>query len=323
MYTFGDITTEVAVLVQRDQDVTFVTKCQLWVNMGATVAFNEYDYWEELQTPMTAFNSVQGQETYYMPSNFDKPTRIYDLTNNRKLTIQTREEYFDSNISNISNKTTGTPQYASIYGIDAVNYIETSGFNVKVNSSSASDTGGIIVRIEGWLDVAKTILGYTNITISSSSPTSYIVDPNNVTFYGITRLTKSNDTIGFITLADQSSPTPNVLGTIAPVDRESRYPVLYLGLIPSGVFKYSGFYKRRIKKMTDPNDYPFAEIGDFLHLYALGWAYMEEKETIPRAQIVWDKAKELIGEQIRNEQDKLGPDFQHKFVPQNSQSHRF
>ena len=77
--------------------------------MGATVAFNEYDYWQELQTPMTPFSSVIGQETYYMPSNFDKPTRLYDFTNNRKLTMQTREEYVDANISNISGKVTGTP----------------------------------------------------------------------------------------------------------------------------------------------------------------------------------------------------------------------
>ena len=322
MYTFGDITTEVAVLVQRDQDVTFVTKCQLWVNMGATVAFNEYDYWEELQTPMTAFNSVQGQETYYMPSNFDKPTRLYDFTNNRKLTMQTREEYVDANISNISGAVQGTPQYAMIYGVNAVNYIETSGFMVQVKSSNSLDNGGFVVRVEGWLDSAKTILGYTNINISTSSPTSYVVDPTNTTFYGITRITKSGDTIGFITLADQAG-TPNVLGTIAPVDRESRYPVLYLGLIPDGVFSYGGYYKRRIKKMTNVYDYPFAEIADFLHLYALGWAYMEEKETVDRATIVWQKANDLLMQQIRNQMNKMGPDFQNKFVPQTSQTHRF
>jgi hypothetical protein len=322
VYTFNDLTTGIATLVQRDQDSTFITKCQRWVNMGAVIAYNMYDYWQELQTPMTPFSSVAGQEKYYMPSNFDKPTRFYDFTNNRKMTIQTREEYVDANIASISGAVTGTPQYVSIYGVNAVNYVETSSFSVQAKSSSSQDISGFIVRVEGWLDSAKTILGYTNIAISSSAPTSYVVDPNGVVFYGITRITKSGDTIGFITLADQAG-TPNVLGTIAPVDRESRYPVLYLGLIPSGVFSYGGLYKRRIKKMTDPNDYPFAEIGDFLHLYGLGWAYMEEKETIPRAQLTWDKAKELIHEQIRNEMNKLGDDQQHKMVPSTSQAHRF
>lgn len=322
MYTFGDTYKGVATLVQRDQDQTFLTKCQRWVNLGATIAFNMYDYWQELQTPMTSFTSTSGQEKYYMPSNFDKPTRLYDFTNNKKLTIQTREEYVDANISSISNSVLGIPEYGMIYGVNAVNFVNSSSFSVQAKSSSSLDTAGIVVRVEGWLDVAKTILGYTNITISSSSPTSYVADPSGTVFYGITRITKSSDSMGFITLADNAG-TPNALGTIAPVDRESRYPVLYLGLIPNAVIKYGGLYKRRIKKMTDDNDYPFAEIADFLHLYALGWAYMEEKETVPRAQITWDKAKELIGQQIRNEQDKLGPDFQHKFVPQTSQTHRF
>lgn len=322
MYTFQDIYTGVAILVQRDQDTTFLAKCQRWVNMGAIIAANMYDYWEELQQPMYPFNSVAGQEKYYMPSDFDKPTRLYDFTNNRKLTVQTREEYVDANIASVSAKTQGTPQYASIYGVSAVNFVETTSFKVQAKSSSVLDTTTPVVRVEGWLDSAQTILGYTNITISSSSPTTYVIDPGSTTFYGITRITKSADTMGFITLADQAG-TPNVLGNISPVDRESRYPVLYLGLIPSGVFSYGGNYKRKIKKMTDNNDYPFADIGDFLHLYALGWAYMQEKETVPRAQITWDKSKELIGEQIRNEMDKLGPDHQHKFVPQTSQVHRF
>ena len=75
--------------------------------------------------------------------------------------------------------------------------------------------------------------------------------------------------------------------------------------------------------MTNDYDYPFAEIGDFLHLYGLGWAYMEEKETVDRATIVWTKANELLSQQIKNEMTKLGPDFQNKFVPQTSQTHRF
>lgn len=322
MYTFGQIYTEVATLVQRDQDPLFTSKCQLWVNMGAILAANMYDYWEELQVDMQPFNSTSGQQIYYMPSDFDKPTRLWDFTNNRRLTIQTREEYVDANISSVSGGVTGEPQYASVYGVSAVNFVGSGSFMVQVKSSSTLDTNGFTIRIEGWIDSAMTILGYTNIVISSSSPTSYVVDPNATLFYGITRMTKSGTTMGFISVADQTG-AKNVLGNIAPNDAESRYPKLYLGLIPNGTFSYNGTYKRKIKRMVDINDYPFADISDYLHLYALGWAYMEEKETVQRAQIVWDKAKELIETQIRNEMDKLGPDHQHKFVPQNSQAHRF
>lgn len=320
MYTFGETVTGVAILVQRDQDTTFTTKVQRWVNMGAVVAYNLYDYWEELQSEMTPFISVANKPIYYMPSDFDKPTRIYDFTNNRKLTIQTRQEYIDANISNISGGVTGTPQYASIYGVSAVNFVNTSSFSVQAKSSSNDDMNNCVIRIEGWLDTAKTILGYTNITISSGSPTTYITD--STVFYGITRITKSADTTGFITVADRSG-SPNILATIAPVDRESRYPSLYLGLIPSGSFVYGGLYKRKIKKMVDNNDYPFADISDFLHLYALGWAYSEEKETVERAEQTWGKATDLLNTQIRNQMNKLGDDQQHKIVPQTSQSHRF
>ncbi len=320
MFTFGETYTEVAVLLQRDQDPTFTAKCKYWVNLGATIAYNAYDYWQDLQMVMNPFSSVQGQETYYMPSDFDKPTRLYDFTNNRKLTIQTRQEYVDANISNISGAVQGTPQYGMIYGVSAVNVVATAPFTVKAKSSSASDTNTPTVRIEGWLDSAQTILGYTNIVISSGSPTTYVDDANAVSFYGITRVTKSADTIGFISLATSAG---TVIANIPPVDRESRYPVLYLGLIPQAAYNYGGLYKRKIKKMVNDNDYPFTDIQDFLILYATSWAYNEEKETVERAAATKTEAMNLLENQIRNEMNKLGDDFQHKMVPQTSQTHRF
>lgn len=320
MYNFGETYTEVAVLLQRDQDPTFVAKCKYWINLGATIAYNAYDYWEELQAVMTPFSSVQGQETYYMPSDFDKPTRIYDFTNNRKLTIQTRQEYVDANISNISGAVQGTPQYAMIYGVSAVNFVDTNSFSVQVKSSNIQDSNSITVRVEGWLDSFKTILGYENIVINSASPTTYV--QGSVVFYGLTRCTKSADTIGFVTVADQAG-TPNILAGIPPVDRESRYPVLYLGLIPQGAYNYGGLYKRKIKRMVNDYDYPFTDIQDFLILYGTGWAYNEEKETTERAQQIWTKANDLLMAQIRNQQNKLGDDHTLKFTPQNAQAHRF
>ncbi len=306
--------------MQRDQDPTFTAKCKYWVNLGATVAYNAYDYWQDLQQVLTPFSSVQGQETYYMPSDFDKPTRLYDYTNNRKLTIQTRQEYLDANISNVSGAVQGTPQYGMVYGVSAVNYIETSSFSVQVKSSSIDDTNNVVVRIEGWLDSAKTILGYESITISSASPTTYVT--GSIVFYGITRITKSADTTGFVTVADQSG-TPNILAKIAPVDRESRYPVLYLGLIPSAAYSYTGLYKRKIKKMVNDNDYPFTDIQDFLILYATAWAYNEEKETVERAAATKREAMDLLNNQIRNSMNKLGDDHQQRFTPQTAQTHRF
>lgn len=322
MYTFGENVAGVATLVQRDQDTSYLVKIERWINMGQVVAYNLYDYWQELETPLKPFVTVQGQETYYMPSNFDKPTRIYDYTNNRKLTIITRQEYSDANIATLASQQQGTSQYAMMYGVNAINVIPTLGFMVQVKSSNLTDTSNCVVRVEGWLDINQSILGYTDITISSAMPTTYVTDPNATIFYGITRVTKSLDTNGYISLATQAG-IPVVIATVAPVDRESRYPVLYLGLIPSGSFTYQILYKRTIKKMVNSNDYPFADISDFLHLYALGWALSEEKETVERATQIWTKANELIESQIRNQMNKMGDDFQHKMVPLTSQTHRF
>lgn len=319
MFTFGELITNVGTLAQRSGDSTYALKIPIWLNMAQSYAANKYDFWSELQALPWDFTTVNAQERYYLPSDFDKPFRIFDLTNNKKLAMATREEYYDANISNISAQTTGVPDTAMLYGINAIARLPTTSFTVKAKSSNASDINNFVVRVEGFIDSAKTILGYTNITISSSSPTVYVSDPNAVSFYQITRVTKSGDTVGFFTLADNSN---NILATIPPNDRESRYPVLYLGLIPNGTFNYEILYKRKIKKLIDNNDYPFADMDDFLTMYSVGMAYNEEKETQPRADSMFSLAEKFLNEAIRNEQNKLGTNFQNKITNATSQSHR-
>ena len=320
MFTFSEIVNKVAIIAQRSGDADYLTKIKDWVNFGHNFLANSYDFWSALQADPYRFTSVASTEKYYFPTDFDKPYRLFDRTNNRKLIWTTREEYYTSNISNISSANTGIPNNSMLYGIAAASYPISAGITVKAKSSSLSDNTGIIVRVEGWLDSAKTILGYENINISTGTPTTYATATSPTTFYGITRLTKSADTTGFITLADNNT---NILGTIAPYDRASRYPVLYLGLIPNGAYSYELLYKRRIKKLVDNNDYPFMDCEDFLILYAAGYAFHQEKESETRSQTMWQKAEEIRLLLLRNEMDKYGTDFQHKFVPQINQAHRF
>lgn len=286
--------------------------------MAQLYAANKYDFWSELQSTYS-FQTANAQQTYYMPSDFDKPTRIYDLTNNLKPTMITRENYFDANIATISNAQVGTPQYAMLYGINAINTVPSGAFTVQIKSSSSSDTSNPIGFIEGWLDAAKTIMGSTSITISSSSPTTYVPDPNAVSFYGITRFTKSANTTGFISLANNLG---TLMATIAPVDRESRYPVLYLGLIPAGTYNYQTLYKRKVKRLVNDNDYPFADMDDFIITYATAYAYSQEKETAERAAQMLQQADKLLDLAIVNEMSKLGTSYQQKFQNLTQQSHR-
>lgn len=318
MYSFGEINTKVALLAQRAGDPDYISKIKDWVNLGHVFVANSYDYWSELQAEPYNFTSANGTEKYYLPSDFDKPFRLFDNTNNKKLIWTTREEYYDANISSISSGSTGIPTWAQLYGIGAVSIPLTSPGIVKVKSSSLSDNSGITVRVEGWIDAAKTILGYENIVISTSSPTTYV--SGGVIFYGITHHSKSSDTEGFTTLADSSG---NLLAAIAPVDRQSRYPILYMGLIPGGSYSYQLMYKRKVKKLVDDNDYPFMDCSDYLILYALGYAFSQEKEAESRATQMWQKAEGLLALLMRNEQDKMGPGFQHKFTSKTSQAHRY
>lgn len=305
-------------MAQRQGDASYAANFPIWLNMGQMYASNKYDFWSELQSTYN-FASSANQETYYMPSDFDKPTRIFDLTNNIKQTMITREQYFDANISTISNAQIGVPQYAMLYGINAINVIPSSSFVVQVNSSSAADNANPVCFIEGWLDAAQTIMGSTSITINSANPTTYVVDPNNVSFYGITRFTKSANTTGFISMQTTGSV---LLATIAPVDRESRYPVLYLGLIPQGVYNYRTMYKRKVKRMVNDNDYPFADMDDFLITYAASYAYSQEKETAERAASMLAESEKLLDMAILNEMNKFGVNYQQKFQNLTAQSHR-
>lgn len=316
MFNFSEIVSKTAIILQRFGDPDYLSKIKDWVNLAQQYAVNSYDYWAELQSEYT-FSSTDGTEKYYLPSDFDKPFRLFDNTNYRKLTWTTREEYYSGNISTIASSQTGIPTYAMLYGVNGVARTISAATTVKVKSSSTNDNTGIIVRVEGWLDSAKTILGFDSITVSTSDPTSYT--SGTVSFYGIVSNTKSDDTDGYITIADSSS---NVLATIAAYDRSSRYPVLYLGLIPEDTFSYTTLYKRRANRMVNDYDYPFMNCSDFLINYSVGYGLQQEKESESRATVFMKMANDQLALLMRNEMNKMGPDKVNKFQNLTAQGHR-
>lgn len=316
MFNFSEIVSKVGIILQRSGDSDYLSKIKDWVNLAQQYAVNSYDYWSELQSEYT-FSTTDGTEKYYLPSDFDKPFRLFDTTNHVKLTWITREEYYSGNIATIADAQTGIPNYAMLYGVNGVSRTISAETTAKVKSSSTSDNTGIIVRIEGWLDSAKTILGYDSITVSTSDPTSYT--SGTVSFYGIVSCTKSTDTTGYITIADSSS---NILATIAPYDRSSRYPVLYLGLIPEDTFSYVTLYKRKANRMVNDYDYPFMNCSDFLINYAVGYGLQQEKESESRATVFMKMANEQLALLMRNEMNKMGSDKVNKFTNLTAQSHR-
>ena len=115
MLNFGELKTQVAEFVQRSGDSDYKTKIGTWLKMSHQSLMDVYDYWTDLQATYT-FTTVDGTEDYSMPTDFILPFRIFDMTNDRKLTIKTEEEYVESNIASVADATEGAPEFARIYG---------------------------------------------------------------------------------------------------------------------------------------------------------------------------------------------------------------
>lgn len=318
MFTNAELKTKIANLVQRSGDAAYITKIQDWLNFAQDYAYREYDYYAELECSYS-FSTVISQEAYYMPALFSMPLRLYNLTNNSKLTIQTEEVYTDSNLGSITGVTKGAPGFGRFYGISPVNRSVTTPITIKAKSSSLQDTTKPVVRVEGYVDSALSILGYDTITINSATPTTYQVSDNGISFYGFTKIAKSTDTTGYITIADNSS---NVLATIMPNERASRYTVLKLGLIPDQVYSMKVLFKQHINRMVNDNDYPFIDADEFFVNYSYAYALSEEKENVERIPLIFDKAKDCLMAVIRNEQTRLGESYQHKITHTLSQAFR-
>lgn len=316
MKNFSELISDSAVLVGRSGDASYLEKIKVWMNISEEFLFRVYDYWLELQD-IHNFSSVASQEDNIMPKRFDKPLRIYDLDNNKHITIDTEVNYFDANIKNIVDAKEGVPETARLYGISPVTtQVATTGDTVKLKSSSSSDSNNPVGRVEGFIDSALTTSDSETITISSSSPTTFVAGTK--TFYKLTNFSKSADTTGFLTLANSSDETLEIL---AAQERVARHKILKLGLIPNAVISYRILMKKRITKMVDDGDYPFVDADDFLMLNSSGYALAQDREP-GKAQIMWAKAKEALNAILLNQMEKLGPDYQMKINNIWSQSHR-
>jgi hypothetical protein len=307
MYNFSEIKTKIAILSQREADTDYISKIGVWVNLSHRLLSEIYDYWIDLQDVYN-FSTVDGQESYHLPSRFDKPLRLYDITNNRKITIKTEEEYFDSNIANIADAVEGQPSYARIYGsLGSTVPISSSGSTVQVKSSSASDTGSIVVRIQGYVDSNLLIEDYENVTVSAVTPTTYV--SGSKTFYKITHISKSANTTGYLTIANS---TGTVLEYLAPNERVARqHKVLKLGLIPDDAYSMRLLFKKSITELVNDYDYPFTECDRYLILDGWGWSLKQDKED-QRAEMAWGKAAEALKVLLANQNSKFGPDYQNK-----------
>jgi hypothetical protein len=315
VYNFSELKTNVGVLVQRSDDSSYLTEIGTWINLGLQTLYNSYDSFLELRNRAT-ITTTDGTDLYYMPKDLEKPLKAYNFTDKIPLTILTEEEYTDGNINNLSASNEGNPR--SLYFVETVGVkrqVSTSGGTVQAKSSGTETGTGIIVHVEGYLDSSLTIIGSENITVTG---TSFVAGA--VTFYKILNVSKSADSVGYITLADSSG---NTLSVIDPVERVVRHKAFRLGLIPNdSATSIRVLYKKRLKKLVNAYDYPFVECDDYLIYNAASMAFQQDKETIDRAVTMAKFAENAKFAILTREQSKLGPDYQHKYISAYSQAHR-
>jgi hypothetical protein len=318
MLTFSQLVLEVATLAQRSGDSEYANKIKTWINISQKDLFDIYDWFPQLEGEYN-FSTVDGTENYYMPNDFDKPLRVYDLTNKKKIDPTVRQNYFDANIANIADEEeTSAPAFYSLYGTKGVSSdIADAGTIVKVKSSSSSDTSNVTVRVEGYIDSAKTILDFEDISVSSGTPTNFV--DGTKPFYDITHVSKDQDTVGYITLANA---TEDVLAILTSVDRVLSHRVMKLGLIPNQVNSMRVLYKKKMRRLVNDNDYPFIDADDFIILNSYGYSLSEEKEGAEKASQIWSKASTALTNVLNNVIGSQGSDYQEKMITPFMQSHR-
>ncbi len=314
MFNYREIKENIATLVQRSGDTSFITDIGVWVNISLLTLYNAYDYWLELKGTHN-FTTVDGTALYYMPSDFNKPMRFYDITHDKKITIDSEESYFDANIANIADSNESdadTAYFKEVVGVKV--QVATTGDTVQIKSSSASDADDT-VTVEGYLDSDLTIIGYETVTLTG---TAYAA--GSTTFYKILGFSKNTDSTGYFTLADSSDV---VLATLGQNERVARYKAFRLGQIPDdSTTSMRVLYKRTLRKMVNDNDYPFVECSDYLIYNSVSLALQHDKETLDRAVLMKKNADIAFGAILNNQNSILGPDYQHKYVPAIGQAHR-
>ena len=317
MWNFSELKTKVAELAQRSNDDNYKTKIGTWLQMSHKFLADINDLWIDLQDVYN-FSATGGKEDYPLPNRFDKPFRLYDLTNDKKLTVITEEEYFDGHITAIADAEEQTaPEYARIYGVAGSSVpIATTGDTVKAKSSNATESVAIIVTVSGYIDSSLLIEDSEDITIVAASANTFVAGTK--TFYKITKIAKSANTTGYIIIANSTGTT---IETLAPHERIARHRVLKLGKIPSQTNSMRLLFKKIPYEMVNDYDYPFCECDRYLIMDAWGWA-LKQDDKEQQAAFAWGKAKEALETLLLNNSKALGTSYQHKIISNWLQAHR-
>ena len=310
---FKELKTQSANLTQRSY-AEIASELGNWMNLLLETLWNSYDYIDELKSSKD-FTVVDGTATYYMPSDFSKAFRMYDITNNKIITLKVEQDYFDGNIANIADAVEADPEIYYFTEVVGVNVqVATTGDTVQAKSSSASDTA-VNVRVEGYLDSSLTIIGSELITVTGTTAVS-----GSVTFYKITHFSIDSDSVGYITLENS---TGTDLGIISSGERVSRYKAFQLRSIPDdSTTEIRTLYKKKFRRLINDQDYPFIDADSYLIFGAASLGMVRDKENIERSAFIDKERDKALGSILLNQSTKLGDGYQFTFESGILQAHK-
>jgi len=307
MLTFSELKDKSSALCQRTGATDFKSQLGDYINLLLENLYYSLDTSLELKA-FKEFTSVDGTFKYYMPSDFEKPIKLHDITNDKTIYPELLEVYYEDNQASVNDadeSDADTYMMREVVGVSV--QVATTGDTVKAKSSSTSDNtaAGIKVRVEGYLDSSLTILGSETITVNGTTAVA-----GTTTFYKITHYSKNNNSTGYISLTNSTGTTLAVLGDI---ERVARYKCLELRQVPDdSTTSYRMIYKKKFRRLVNDEDYPFIDADSYLIFGAVSLGIVRDKDNTERALYI-DKERDKALQGILTNQFMMMPtDYRQK-----------
>lgn len=195
------------------------------------------------------FSTTAGTEDYVLPQDIGEVVSVIDKTNKIQLVGITSQQWIDKNYQSID--TQGTVENYVILESVVKAQPAASGVVTVVSSSSADTTQTVYIR---GLD-ANGVETDESITLTGESEAS-----GSTSFSRILGISKSSATTGNVTVTRDTT----TLSVLAPDALESRFKIMRLVSIPSGVVTIEINYVQKNLPMVNDYDYPIIDCGDIL-----------------------------------------------------------
>ena len=238
---------------------------------------------ERLRDDTITFASVVDRAQYGLPQSIQRIQSITDRTNDRHLQLRSLA-WIRATDPGLDQ--TGTPEYYTPIGIQAVALQPSDASEIFVDSTSASDTN--IAYIEG----IRTGGYFRALNVTMTGVTAVSLGAAITDFVEITKFYLSAAAVGTVTLHEDASGGTE-LARIPIGQTFSRYQGLQLWPTPSAVVTYFVDYMRNIPDMSVTNDEPLLP-EDFHWLLVEGslikeWTKKDDLNRREAAQADFDR----------------------------------